>query len=61
MKSTMNKGDIARMNAMIENGVKVEMISKSLGIDKETMSRFMPKKKKEAPKEKPQAPKVPFN
>ena len=42
MKSTMNKRDIAKYHKMLNNDVKIEKISKYLGVTQDTLGLFEP-------------------
>ena len=52
MKSTMNKRDIAKYHKMLNSDVKIEKISKYLGVTPETLKLFEPVTLAKAKKDK---------
>ena len=52
MKKTMNKRDVAKFHKFLNNDVKIEKISKFLGIATATLKKFTPDALKKALKDK---------
>ena len=57
MKDTMNSRDVARFHKYLEQDISIAECSKSLGVSKKALAKFMPKTK-EAPAPKPAPKKV---
>ena len=52
MKSTMNKRDVAKFHKALNNDIKIEKISKFLGVTTATLKKFAPDALKKALKDK---------